>query len=1047
MKKYIYTILLACIGFCLAGNVSAQTACNANWSFSITTQPSEGCYATGKIIVTLNADPAEIDVNQAQYGAFIEGGIVIQPQPSNVIDGLPPGTYTVTVRAFCKVNNEYTPVKEQRNVVVGGSYTTMEASFNTGACRNSYAACPTGILAMDVTKGSGSYTFTIIEAPSGVSLGNVVPTRSGNTYTLPGNYPPGTYNVSVSDGCYTSERRHTLSSLDFPSPSISDLMFNPSGSDASNNCSSVIWNAGSVASSSDYYNYWSTGMYEIGIAPVGSTPATWTVWRSNTSPTVDISPYSLRDLIGASGKLEAHIRLKECPSINKKFAVPAMRVPTLSRSVSYGCDDYTFKVYPTYANYDDLLCYPLTVRLTETATGTVTEKTITSFSSRTTPAFTLKYGTAYSYRIIDADGYETTGRNETGTISPTTYKPSLSITLSSITDNFCATGTYRYSYYVNTSSFACYPVYVTITDTDGNVVVKTIYSSATGTTLSPMISTDPAISTVHTSTTSVYAELEYDKTYTFKAVYIYDGVRTEEVIRTVSPRASSVISGYPTSYTLSLPSQTPGCDSRGRLQVTRNGSDYYIPPGTRITITGPAGYTSQTTTTSSSSTSTTSVPFNETFLPAGEYYATIYTKVCGIDIAPITTPPLQVNIATNVPQSYALTVYATTSATYYCGEDLGQLRVTPSSGTVPPNTTYTVTGPNGNTIASGTLTTGSSSTNVTSVKELLPGQYTVTVINGCGSAADRMPKTATLTLADGRLFNGRQLDRTTNQLPCGGLEVTPTGLIAYNGSTRTTYYRLISATDVNGQSIAISPYNTTTRSRNTSGTFSGNPFLLTESGTYILGITYNSTSCAMRTVAINYDESNRLFELDPHKTSGYVCVGAEIGIMSMSTINGMGPFTYELWNETNNTKIMNYNPAEYPDIDINRAVFEYGSANDKFYIRGKDVGCGNSFAQQLSLIDLRTARIVYAPKDKICEGDVIRINCVTLGETEYEWTGPNGFTSTNQNLVIPNATTNMTGTYTVSVCPEFCGEDVVESIYIEVKECFIPVNPNVHVMK
>ena len=50
-----------------------------------------------------------------------------------------------------------------------------------------------------------------------------------------------------------------------------------------------------------------------------------------------------------------------------------------------------------------------------------------------------------------------------------------------------------------------------------------------------------------------------------------------------------------------------------------------------------------------------------------------------------------------------------------------------------------------------------------------------------------------------------------------------------------------------------------------------------------------------------------------------------------------------------------------------------------------------------------------------CPGQTIQLNVVAAGATTFSWTGPNGFTSNLQNPTIPNATTFMSGVYTVTV--------------------------------
>jgi hypothetical protein len=61
----------------------------------------------------------------------------------------------------------------------------------------------------------------------------------------------------------------------------------------------------------------------------------------------------------------------------------------------------------------------------------------------------------------------------------------------------------------------------------------------------------------------------------------------------------------------------------------------------------------------------------------------------------------------------------------------------------------------------------------------------------------------------------------------------------------------------------------------------------------------------------------------------------------------------------------------------------------------------------------------------VCPGGTLSLAASTVSGATYAWTGPNGFTSAAQNPTIPNATTEATGTYsvtaTVSGCPSAAG--------------------------
>ncbi len=66
----------------------------------------------------------------------------------------------------------------------------------------------------------------------------------------------------------------------------------------------------------------------------------------------------------------------------------------------------------------------------------------------------------------------------------------------------------------------------------------------------------------------------------------------------------------------------------------------------------------------------------------------------------------------------------------------------------------------------------------------------------------------------------------------------------------------------------------------------------------------------------------------------------------------------------------------------------------------------------------------------VCVASTINLSTPTVTGASYSWSGPNGFTSSQQNPVITNATSAMAGTYSVSItlggCPSLGGTTVVE---------------------
>jgi gliding motility-associated-like protein len=65
----------------------------------------------------------------------------------------------------------------------------------------------------------------------------------------------------------------------------------------------------------------------------------------------------------------------------------------------------------------------------------------------------------------------------------------------------------------------------------------------------------------------------------------------------------------------------------------------------------------------------------------------------------------------------------------------------------------------------------------------------------------------------------------------------------------------------------------------------------------------------------------------------------------------------------------------------------------------------------------------------VCEGENVELYTVN-GATSYQWIGPNGFSSTQQNPVITNALTTQSGTYTVAVSGGNCSGTATVNVQV-----------------
>ena len=137
--------------------------------------------STGYITVTATG-------GSGQYNYKVTGPITTPYTSSNVITGLLPGNYTVTVKDLVG-----SCTKDQFNIVITGSYTDPRFSLvkTDETCMNSNNGTVT---VTGLTGGRGPFMFTIIApSPFGVGTSSV----AGSFTNLPG----GDYSIQMTDSC------------------------------------------------------------------------------------------------------------------------------------------------------------------------------------------------------------------------------------------------------------------------------------------------------------------------------------------------------------------------------------------------------------------------------------------------------------------------------------------------------------------------------------------------------------------------------------------------------------------------------------------------------------------------------------------------------------------------------------------------------------------------------------------------------------------------------------------------------------------------------
>ncbi len=166
-------------------------------TLNIVSVPAESrCMSTGYITVTATG-------GSGQYNYKVSGPITTPYTSSNVITGLLPGNYTVTVKDL--VGN---CTKDQFNIVITGSYADPRFSLNKTdeTCLN---AANGTISVTGLTGGRSPFIYTII-SPSPFGVGT---TNTTGTFA---NLPGGEYAIQMTDSCGGIQtRRVTILAYDW----------------------------------------------------------------------------------------------------------------------------------------------------------------------------------------------------------------------------------------------------------------------------------------------------------------------------------------------------------------------------------------------------------------------------------------------------------------------------------------------------------------------------------------------------------------------------------------------------------------------------------------------------------------------------------------------------------------------------------------------------------------------------------------------------------------------------------------------------------------
>jgi len=227
-----------------------------------------------------------------------------------------------------------------------------------------------------------------------------------------------------------------------------------------------------------------------------------------------------------------------------------------------------------------------------------------------------------------------------------------------------------------------------------------------------------------------------------------------------------------------------------------------------------------------------------------------------------------------------------------------------------------------------------------------------------------------------------------------------------------------------------------------SNTVPGSYMEVNKSGSYTFQIQeYSSYTNCYKTVTI--DVESDYMRLDEDASAAYRCPGSNrgSGYISVSTKNGSGNYDYYLFNMDDKVNAIDSSKNVTVGVFTNWAV---KADKDNLLVRVIDHGCNRQFEQEIYVYDLDNptlARVDGGPRR--CLGEPIQFIAVPLGETDYEWTGPNNWSSTERNPIIPVASLESSGTYTVKIKILGCSEAfVTRDLFVSVADTRMYWNPD-----
>jgi hypothetical protein len=474
-----------------------------------------------------------------------------------------------------------------------------------------------------------------------------------------------------------------------------------------------------------------------------------------------------------------------------------------------------------------------------------------------------------------------------------------------------------------------------------------------------------------------------------------------------------------------------------------------------IQITQSGTYTAICRNQCGDSNSSNPVIIRTSFTPAAPTVSTTKTLICTLETATLTASGCNGTIQWNngmTPSTIQVSIAGTYTAICQniCGNSQSSNTVvinsstTPSSPTISANKVILCNGETATLTATGCsgMVQWSNGMTPNSIQLSFAGTYTATCVNACGTSIASMPVVLRTSTSP-----NIPIITTSNAIICGQATVTLTasncnGTVVWNNAQTANQINVSSegtysaqCQNICGQSVSSNTLTIVRNNSNCSATTvcSGSNLTLTNttvgtqyswagpngfsstlqnptiihaspSNTGIYTSTVidvnNNTSTATTNVVIN--QAPIAFVIGTT-----VCQGSIINLAAYNTNTAIATGTNYFWT----------GPSNFTSVAQTPTILNASIANGGVYIVTLTTPNGCTATASANVVVNTTPLLNIASNTPICEGNTFIINSSVSGGSGfvYNWTGPNGFSSTQAGINIANVQASQAGTYQVSV--------------------------------